>query len=445
MEVVINKSTTLAFFKSEELKEFIRDERHKWHWLRDLPTHLIKAGKELQTILLDNPTFRLEQNLDNEQNSKFELGTATEPFITSESEEGKFIHEVIQSYDYTTGFYSIIFSNDAIRDMAYNNPTISETLRISRFEFERTTAISLSLTLGNYERFIEARRKSNFSELLNEQRNDQIEFRAKFNEISDVFKRSVQEHTVLAQRSIKTGEKLLNRRLLAIHKLSTRGARKAQIAATEAIGLHKTALERLKAADSAYTEQLDLKYSVKYWNSRKTAHTVSKYGWLFSVILSLVLMLGVVGLYFANGGLTTIAEHLNKRLPASLVILSESNIEQNTTDLNPRNPLLKSEVTALATNITGAILLITIFSILIRVTLRQFSIHAQYALEAAERTTFIKTYLALMQEKQIKSDEDRKLILECIFKSSLGSTTPEIAFSLPVDSIMKAFGERKTN
>lgn len=442
MEVVVNESNTLVFFAKEEIKKFVQDERHKWHWLRDLPIHLKNAGKELQTILLDKPTFKLEKLLDGGHESKLELGTKTEPFITSDSEEGRFVNEVIQNYDCIIGFYSIIFSNDEIKEMAYNNSTISETLRISRFEYERTTAISLTLTLGNYENFIDSRRKSKFQELLNEQRNDQIEFREKFNEISDAFKLSAKEHTALAQRNIRDSKNFLNRRLKAIHILSKRGTRKAQEVATEATELHKAALERLKAADTAYTEQLDLKYSVKYWNSRKTAHTLSKYGWLLSVFLSLVLMLGVVGLYFANGGLTTIAEHLNKRLPESFVIISESSVEKKQ-DLSLQNPLLKSEVAILATNITGAILLITIFSILIRIALRQFSIHAQYALEAGERTTFIKTYLALMQEKQIKSDEDRKLILECIFKSSLGSTTPEIAFSLPIDSIMKAFGERK--
>jgi hypothetical protein len=444
MEVVINESETLVFFNQEETYKFIQDERHKWHWLRDLPVHLQNAGKELQTILLDVPIFKLERIIESEHRNRFELGTVTEPFITSDSEEGKFIHEVIQNYDNVTGFYSIIFSNNEIKDMAYNNSTISETLRISRFEYERTTAINLSLTLGNYERFLDARRKSNFQELLKEQRNDQIEFRAKFKEISDAFKQSAQEHTVLAQHNIRTGKKFLNRRLHAIHILSKRGARKAQEFATEATDLHRTALERLKAADSAYTEQLDLKYSVKYWNSRKTAHTFSKYGWLLSVILSLVIMLGAVGLYFANGGLTTIAEHLTKRLPESLVIINDSD-NKTKQESNLQNPLLKSEVATLATNITGVILLITIFSIFIRITLRQFSIHSQYALEAGERTTFIKTYLALMQEKQIKSDEDRKLILECIFKSTLGSQTPEIAFSLPIDSIMKAFGERKNN
>lgn len=443
MEVVINESEILPFSLLDEVEEFLQDERHKWHWLRDLPPHLSKAAKEIQTILLDKPIGQAKNDFTLGIKDKIQIGTEIEPFITNSSEEGKFISEVIKNYDYTVGFFSIIYSNEYVRNMAYNNSIISETLRMPKFEYERATAINLSLTLGNYERFMGARRQSEFQDILREQQNDQIQFRAQFNEISENFKKIVNDHSSQAQWDIRTTQKTLHRRVEAINVLSKRGARKVQEAGRVAKETHDAAMERLQAADAAYTEQLELKYSVKYWNGQKLAHSLSKYGWLLSVFFSLALMLATVSLYFANGGLTAISEHLGQRFPASFLVFPEQNKQVSMQSSSIQTALSKSEIASLATNITGAILLITILSIFIRISLRQFSIHTQYALAAGERVTFIKTYLALMKEKQIKSDEDRKLILECIFKSTLGASTPEIAFSLPIDAIMKVLGEKK--
>nr|WP_288912124.1 hypothetical protein [uncultured Pseudomonas sp.] len=444
MEVVINESETLVFTLITEAVKFLRDERHKWHWLTQLPPHLLSAAKELQTILLDKPTTEAELSSNTVANGRVQLGTETKPFITSRSEEGKFINEVISNYDFTVGFFSIIYSNIHIKNMAYNNSIISEALRMPKFEYERATAMNLSLTLGNYEKFMGARRRSEFQDVLREQQNDQIEFRAKFNAIADSFQKHMTEQSNQAQLNIETTHKVLHRRIEAINILSKRSIRKVQETAKSAKESHDTALQRLKAADDAYTKNLELKHSVSYWKTRKLTHTLGKYGWLFCVLLSLTLMLAVVGLYFANGGLTAISEHLNKNLPASLIVLSEQSTPVNMQNSSIQSTLSKSEVASIAANITGAILLITILSILIRITLRQFNTHSQYALEAAERVTFIKTYLAMMQEQYIKSDEDRKLIIECIFKSTLGPSTPEIAFSLPTDAIMKVLGEKKT-
>lgn len=445
MEIIINGSERLIyFFKHQEALDFLRDERHKWHWLKELPQHFTKAAKEIQTLLLDIPTFSAEADIEHSKEGSIHIGTEREPFITSDSKEGLFIKDVTSNFDSIVSFFSIIYSNTHIKEMAYNNATISETLRIQKFEYERTIAMNLSLTLGNYESFIGGQRRSEFQDIINEQRNDQKEYRAKFEELANDFNKYISEQSFHAQSTLRETESFLRRRINAIHILSKRGSRKIRDAAQVAKEAHETAMERLQAADSAYTEQLDLKYSVKYWKNRKTSHTASKYGWLLSVIFSLFFMLAVVGLYFANGGLTTIAEHLSKRLPSSLMVLSEQGQQDDTQSPSLQKALLKSEVSIITTNITGALLIITLLSILIRITLRQFSVHSQCALEAGERVTFIKTYLALMQEKQIKSDEDRKLILECIFKSTFGAATPEIAFSLPIDSIIKAIGEKKS-
>ncbi|XSS63697.1 hypothetical protein ACP9OK_01600 [Pseudomonas sp. B11] len=315
---------------------------------------------------------------------------------------------------------------------------------MQRFEYDKVTAMNLSLSLGNYEGFMLERRHSELRGLLNEYRSDQLEFREKYEEMVTDLKHTADEQSSQAELAIKNSNNLLQRRMDAIKRLSRRGTRSVQIAANAAKQKHDEAMERLEAADAAYTEQLGLKYSVKYWAGRKRTHTFSKYAWLLFVFLSLALTLGTMGLYFANGGLSNISENLSKRFPSFFVDLPEKNEKVFTKNGSVQDVLSKTEVASLAANITGAILLITALSILIRITLRQFSIHTQYELAAGERVTFIKTYLALMKEEQIKSDEDRKLILDCIFKSTLGSSAPEVSFSLPIDSIIKTMGEKKS-
>lgn len=443
MEVLINELKSYKFSTIEEADKFLKDERHKWSWLTELPAHLVKAAKEIQSLLLDKPIFRTLDSLTADLTGTIKLGSSAEPFITTDSEENKFINNIISNYDCITGFFGIIYSNEHIRKFAYENPTVSESLRMARFEYERVTAMNLSLSLGNYDNFIATSQRSLFQEVLKEQRIDQAEFRTTFKEMTDDYRQNINDQYSAAQNNIRSTQNALDRRIQALKRLSLRGTRHVKVAAKDANDKHIEALNRLQAANTAYTEQLELKYSVTYWNKRKTAHQLGKYGWLTGVMASLITMLCAVSLYFANGGLTTISENLSTRLPSYFIVTQEQEKQIETPKNSIHTLLARSEIASAATNITGAILLITIFSILIRITLRQFSIHTQYALEAGERVTFIKTYLALMQEKQIRSDEDRKLILECIFKSTLAAPTPEIAFSLPIDAIMKVLGDKK--
>lgn len=441
MQVILNETTILDFATMGNAQKFLEDERAKWPWLAKLPDQLKKGGSELTNLLLDGPVIKA-LNLEGTQRDELHLGSVHLPFITEDSEEGIFIKDVTRNYDYVVAYFCLVFMDDRIRHIAYNNKVVSETLRMGTYEYEKVTAMTLSLSLGNYESFLGARRQSEFQKILDDQRAEQNAFKAHSQVLLDSFRNKTLNETNQILSANGRVRAALNRRVKALRVLSKRGAESARSAVEESKSLYLSAVERLKAADDAYTEQLDLKHSVNYWRSRKWSHGFAKYGWLCAVIFSLALMLGSVGLYFASGGLTNISPKIidQKYLSASS---GPSTSAQQTVQGGVDSTFTKAEVVSIATNLTGAILLITLVSILIRIALRQFSIHTQYALEAGERVTFIKTYLALMQEKQIKADEDRKLILECIFKSSAGNSTPEIAFSLPIDALTKAFGERK--
>ena len=445
MKIIINEYETYTFDRLIDAQKFLENETRKWLWLSNLPPHLSSAADEIRSIMIDKPIEKAQDNLKSGTTNTIKLGTALEPFISNTSDEHVFIEDVTTNYGDIIGFFSIIYSNSNVRNTLYSSKSINESMRMLKFEYERVTAMNLSLSLGNYEKFMSARRKSEFQDMLLEQRNDQLEFRTQFNSISKNFKEEVIAQTADAQSSIQNIKKILHRRTAAINVLSKRGARDIQETVRAAKETHDAALERLNAADAAYTEQLELKYSVKYWAERKTAHSISKYAWLFIVLFSLILMLATISLYFASGGLTSISAHLSQKLPISQMVLEQQDKQIKPQDsASLQTTIINSEIASLTTNITGAIILITFLSIFVRISLRQFNIHTQYALAAGERVAFIKTYLALMKEKQIKSDEDRKLILECIFKSTLGTSTPEIAFSLPIDAMMKVLGEKRT-
>ena len=88
-------------------------------------------------------------------------------------------------------------------------------------------------------------------------------------------------------------------------------------------------------------------------------------------------------------------------------------------------------------------MLITLFGALIKITLRQFNTHSHMALDAAERITFTKTYLALLNEGKLKADEDRRLILESLFRSSQPGSLAEIPFSSPIEPVLKTLTDKK--
>lgn len=93
-------------------------------------------------------------------------------------------------------------------------------------------------------------------------------------------------------------------------------------------------------------------------------------------------------------------------------------------------------------NTTGAALVVTLMAVIIRVALRQFNTYSHLSLEAEERVTMVKTYLALLNEGKLKSDQDRHLALEALFRASQTGMIAETAFNSPVDIIVKSLAEK---
>lgn len=129
--------------------------------------------------------------------------------------------------------------------------------------------------------------------------------------------------------------------------------------------------------------------------------------------------------------------------PSSAPISNDSTFVSSSSSIS-LSTLKRSELTLAVADLAGAALLITLLGIIIKITLRQFNTHSYLALEAEERITFTKTYLALLNEGKLKSEEDRKLVLESLFRSTKSGAVEEIPFSSPLELILKTIGDKKS-
>lgn len=140
--------------------------------------------------------------------------------------------------------------------------------------------------------------------------------------------------------------------------------------------------------------------------------------------------------YYTKGGIVGLSAQLAKVGTESLDNKVElSNNVENIVSVS-------AGMEHLVLNATGAALVVTLMAVMIRVALRQFNTYSHLSLEAAERVTMVKTYLALLNEGKLKSDQDRHLALEALFRTSQTGMIAETSFNSPVDIIVKSLADK---
>ncbi|WP_155951632.1 hypothetical protein [Pseudomonas sp. FGI182] len=205
------------------------------------------------------------------------------------------------------------------------------------------------------------------------------------------------------------------------------------------------AVEDVAAAKAAYHDNVDLAASVTYWASRETYHKEAKKNAFLGVVFGMFFMFVVVAFYYGMSGISK-QFHMNEPVKTSQATVSdmpETNVPKSKEASSAVEKLAQdAAVPAMATfviDMVGAVLLLTIFGTLIRLGLRQFNIHSQMELDAAEKITLTKTYLALLGENKLDSAEDRRLVLEGIFRASNPNVAAaEAAFSTPIELVLKS-------
>lgn len=202
--------------------------------------------------------------------------------------------------------------------------------------------------------------------------------------------------------------------------------------------LIESAKKDLASAKAAYHEHVDFDASVSYWDKRREGHFKYKCWWFAGVVFCMLLMLSSVAVYYKIGGVSgmilSAATHKNEEASKSGVE-SERNAKVSVPDA--------SVVAAGIADFVCVALLVSLLSVLLRISLRQFNNHSHLVLESMERMTMTKTYLALLNEGKLQSEESRKLILEALFRPSQVNGVADTSFSGPIELVVKAITENK--
>jgi len=155
--------------------------------------------------------------------------------------------------------------------------------------------------------------------------------------------------------------------------------------------------KNLEAMQNAFREGMTLRAPVEYWESRQTHHEIRTKEVGRSVFGSML------GLGVCIGGL------------AYWVL---SNLS---TDGKPE---------AWRVAVLGLIGALGVWAI--RLIVRIFLSHSHLATDAAERVTMVKTYLSLLEGDKMPSDDDRKLILQSLFRPAADGIVKDEGLPNPV-------------
>ena len=463
-EIVLRLNGEKINFESyEELQSYLKLQIEHWDWLTKLPSAYKDAGQAIFETYFLKPIKEVKQYVNNIGLAEFRLGNEKMPFILYDSDEGFLIRKTKDEYDDVTAALTIIYLNKHTRSAVHRDGQISILTQSDRLSFEKSIAIQIAISLQGFSAIGSDARSSVMRETLE-----------RFISHADLATDAVNEYVADIIESTSTVKSDIDglahsltyaykrrRKKYTAYMILVRNSARAAIS---------EATLTLASAKAAYHDQVDLDASVQYWSVRRRNHSIFKVVWFFAVLLSMIVMFSSVLGYFAAGGAVGLSGFIHQqhtedsviinpsltRLESPLSLTQSTNLpatssittESRKSPLTP-SPILavagptRSELTLAVADLAGAALLITLLGILIKITLRQFNTHSHLALEAEERITFTKTYLALLNEGKLKSEEDRKLVLESLFRSTKSGAVEEIPFSSPLELILKTIGDKK--
>lgn len=414
-----------------EAVEFLESEERSWRWLLKLPSLYLDAATEMYEELFKKPIEGL-LNLINGGVNSIELGGRRQ-HIEMGSAESILIRKARDEYGDLTAALVLLFLNKNTRSLLTNSQTIKKLVDNPNLAYERSVAIQIGLSLQN---FVPMAVDSRSSELRH-----QVE---RFSEHTALVRNAVNgyasdltDEIIASKARINELGKSIGKSYARRKKVYSQYAIKARQNAKKSMEETKAALDSAKAA---YHDQVDLNASVQYWTVRRRSHSIFKFVWFIAVVVSMVTTFLSMLAYYGYGGAAGLSHMLREKAPADVVIQASASPTVTAKILGQN----ASDLSLAVADLAGAALLITLLGVIIKITLRQFNTHSHLSLEAAERITFTKTYLALLNEGKLKSDEDRRLILESLFRSTQSGAVAEIPFSSPVELILKTLGDKKT-
>lgn len=396
-----------------------REELDHWEWLKSIGNReLNPAARTAYNVFVEQPVAHYIQRV--KKAGYYTPEPVDEVLMRWGTPEAHLVQRLqIEGYDSLAFFVFIMFSQKR-RMVSCEHPDLLHVLQDPRYDYERFTAVSfindflgisalapqggadsISTAIAVFRSHVEGG-KSNIKQAVN----------------------SVQEEAEISTQKLKS-EFFSVRRMLERRKGLWRGYIKKVVSQSR---LEIVAAKNdLKSAKDAYSAQIDLKESVKYWEERKKTHESQKTKSLIAVMCSMVTtFVGMICYLSFDFGMNRVS--------------AAGTVEGSTSapSAGAIGSISAENLANLISHYLGAALLLTFLGILIRIALRQYNTHSNCALEAQERMTFTKTYLALMHEGKLSSDADRRLVLEALFKPNSFTSSPEISFNTPLEMIYKA-------
>lgn len=442
----------MRFSNIDNLKNYLQNELNNWQWMRDVRGLTSVANDLYNKFVLSHisPLMNRIQG-DSVDSSNFVMQNTNFPYIKSNSEDGQLIARGRHAQGDVVGLFLIIYLYPDTPNLIIKTSSIKSFVENGQYSYEKAFALNLvmaNVDFGNLicdarvgandelvERFSQAVRES-YSTL----GNFENDVRLKLEDIDEVY-----------EKRFSKIDHDLNRRIQKYKSLSS------EVKADTSKKL-SDAQQDLISAKEAYHDQVDLDASVQYWSSRLRNHTKAKYLWLLAVVCFMgITFFGLIG-YYSYGAVSGLSNSLHTVSPSVVAETpdmsdivpqkSANGLDETTTPAHASADKVllgrtTSELSLAMADLVGAALALTLFGVLIRIGLRQFNSHSHCALDASERVTFVKTYLALLGEGKLKSDEDRRVILESLFRTSQPGVTSDIPFSSPIELILKTIGDKK--
>lgn len=428
-----------------DLVSYFEQDFERWEWLKEVHvkeaeqyyfTHIISA-KETLAIIANSSDTPVSANLNS--------------FVISTGDLGTFIFQTKHMHGALVAFYTL--------QIATSTPNESEGLSFNKSDTLRKSA-TYEYHLANYLYF----QHINAADYILDNTSKKLtsiaeEFRKQATESLERIDRSAdQAHEIIMATNDEHNK--IRSKLTKRHSRRVRRYRQVfETVRQEAASTRESANNDLRNAYQTYHQQVDLQASVVYWEEKITQHNRSSGNWLKAVIISIALTFLLPVIYYASGGVSTLAAWRNHDAAAESPLLATitprpnpdpasqlTNKEQPPTTATTATTAKTIENVGYASGIadlTGAALLVTLLSVILRICLRQYNICIHLGHDAEERVTMMKTYLALSNEGKLTSDGDMKLVLDALFRGSQTSGIVDTTPATPIELIIKAITEKK--
>lgn len=429
-----NGRTDKIFSSIEQYRNFLESEIGFWRWLSvNAYSPQIDIYRIAKQLCIDHlfwdPNF---EDLEAHIETLIEKSSTWLP-IYSFTPEGQFIEDIRNNYGPVIASFALLSICDLKFDgfvNYYGSGSHYHNMLIA-FSSQNATAINLVLlfksNMGVHSQNAhEESIKKRSEQLMMTLASVETQLVQSVNEYNGKFDAVLQQQNELYEDTKNKYKRLTLRILRAINRVGQNAKEKLD-----------NARKDVRLAATAYHEQVDLDASVSYWTKKKLSNSISAFVWFIcGIVGSIALTFLLLVKYYTEGGIVGLSMQLAKA--------GNENIDRTAGISNNIGSVVGGGVGMehLVLNATGAALVVTLMAVMIRVALRQFNTYSHLSLEAAERVTMVKTYLALLNEGKLKSDQDRHLALEALFRTSQTGMIAETSFNSPVDIIVKSLADK---